>query len=215
MSNPMDLADFKEYRDQGFQVIDTRSPREFAEGFIPGAINLAFEADMGDFVDQLVLKDRGIILVAHDGPQEAEALKALGFTNVAGYLAGGMETWLNAGEPLDMVISISPQEFALDFKHDENIRVFDLRPEIGFQQEHLKDAMNKTPETLLSELPDLSTNQTYYVLCYDGFLSMGVIALIKQRGYHNFYHVAGGYKAAGNEEKVEIIRAKGQQQKKT
>lgn len=210
---PLSLEDFKAYRDKGFMVIDTRSPQEFAEGFIPEAVNVAFETDFDDYVKTLLLSDRGVILVSHEGNPEIEALKTLGFTNVAGFLEGGMDTWLQAGEPLDMVISIGPNEFSLDYRHDEEISVYDLRPEIGFQQEHLKDTVNTTTTELLNQLSDFPNNKTYYVMCYDGILSMGVIALIKARGHHNFYHVAGGYKSVRDEDKVELIRAKGQQQK--
>lgn len=211
IANPMALDEFKEYRDKGFLVIDTRNPQEFAETFVPGAVNIPFEGNFGDNLDTLVLSDRGLILIANDGPAEINALKELGFSNVGGYLEGGMNTWLNGNEPIDMVISIDPHEFSLDFKHDDNIGIYDIRPELGFQQEHLKNAINKSPETLLSELPEFVTNKTYYILCYDGFLSMGVISLIKARGYHNFYHVAGGFQAVKEEEKVELIRAKGQE----
>ncbi len=210
-SGPLSLADFKTYRDKGFMVVDTRTPQEFAEGFIPGAVNVPFETDFDDYVKTLLLSDRGVILISQDGDAEVEALKALGFTNIGGYLDGGMNSWLKANEPLDMVISIGPHEFSLDYRHDEGISVYDLRPEIGFQQEHLKDTVNTSSSELLNQLEDFPTNKTYYVMCYDGTLSMGVIALIKARGYHNFYHVAGGYKAVRDEEKVELIRAKGQQ----
>ncbi len=214
-SPPLPLETFKNYREQGFLVVDTRSPQEFSEGFIPGAVNIPYEDDFGAYVQHLVLSDRGLILVAHNGPEECQSLKDLGFSNVGGFLKEGMSAWFDAGEPLDMVISIGPHEFSLDFKHESDIKVYDLRPEVGFQQEHLKDSINKKPETLLGELEDFPTNKTFYVMCYDGYLSMGLIALIKARGYHNFYHVAGGYKAAREEEKVELIQAKGNQQKQS
>ena len=205
----LSLENFKSYRDTGFLVVDTRSPQEFAEGFVPGAISIPFDNNFSDLVETLILSDRGLILVSHEGPAEAEALKALGFSNIAGYLEGGMHTWLEAGEAPDMVISIGSHEFSLDFKHDDSLTVYDLRPALGFQQEHLKNATNKSVEGLLNEISDFPTNKTYYLMCYDGALSMGVNALLKARGYHNFYHIAGGFKAVREEEKIELIAPNG------
>ena len=202
----LNLTDFKTYRDKGFLVVDTRDPQDFAAGFVPGSLNLSFDGSFEEPIFTLVMKDRAIILVAEDGPAEINALKEAGFTNIAGYLSGGFQNWLDAGEQIDMIISISPYELALDFKHDENLTLYDLRPELAFQQEHLKNSYNRTVDGLLNELPDLHTNKTYYLLCWDGRISMAVISLLKERGYHNFYHIAGGFQAAREEEKVELIK---------
>ncbi len=202
----LSLADFQAYKNKGFLVVDTREPQEFAEGLIPGAVNVPFTDRFTELAEQLLDKDRGLVLVGPAGDDALNALKTGGFTNVAGYLQGGMATWQDNDQPLDMVISIDPGEFALDFKHDDGLTLFDLRPSVGFQQEHLTESFNRTPEQLLAELPDLQRNKTYYVICADGQLSMGVMGLIKNRGYHNFYHVAGGFEAIRQEDKVELTR---------
>lgn len=202
----LSLADFKSYKEKGLLVVDTRNTEAFAEGLIPGSVNIAYNNRFEELAGKLLDKDRGLILLSAEGSSAMESLKAAGFTNVAGFLEGGMETWQNAGEPLDMVISIDPVEFALDFKHDEGLTLFDLRPEVAFQQEHLTESFNRTPEQLLEELPDLHRNKTYYLLCADGQLSMGLMGLLKNRGYHNFYHVSSGFEAVSQEEKVELTR---------
>lgn len=202
----LSLADFKSYQDKGFLVVDTRNTEEFAECLIPGSVNIPYNSRFEELAGKLLDKDRGLILLSAEGPTAMESLKEAGFTNVAGFLEGGMQTWQNAGEPIDMVISIEPGEFALDFKHDEGLTLFDLRPEVAFQQEHLTESFNRTPEQLLEELPDLHRNKTYYLLCADGQLSMGLMGFLKNRGYHNFYHVAGGFEAVNQEEKVELTR---------
>lgn len=202
----LSLKDFNEYKQKGFMVVDTRSPAEFAASLIPGAVNVPYAERFYELAEALLYKDRGTLLIAHQGQPEVEALKHAGFTNVAGFLEGGMQTWLDDGQPLDMVISIDSGEFSLDFKHDERLSVYDVRPAIAFQQEHLTESLNRTPESLLEELTDLHTNKTYYVICSDGQLSMGVLGLLKARGYHNFYHVEGGFEAIRQEEKVELTR---------
>lgn len=202
----LSLNEFQEYKDKGFMVVDTRSPSEFSNSLIPGAVNVPYTSRFYEIAEALLFKDRGLILVAHQGQPEVEALKSAGFTNVAGYLEGGMQAWLEAGQSLDMVISIEPGEFALDFKHDDQLTVYDLRPALAFQQEHLTESLNRTPEDLLAELQDLHTNKTYYLICSDGQLSMGMTGLLKNRGYHNFYHVEGGFEATRDQEKIELTK---------
>ncbi len=202
----LSLADFKAYKEKGFLVVDTRTTEEFAEGLIPGSVNIPYNNRFEELAGKLLDKDRGLILLSANGPSAMESLKGTGFTNVTGFLEGGMETWQNAGESLDMVISIDPGEFALDFKHDEGLTLFDLRPEVAFQQEHLTESFNRMPEQLLEEIADLHRNKTYYLLCADGQLSMGLMGFLKNRGYHNFYHVSGGFEAVSKEEKVELTR---------
>jgi hydroxyacylglutathione hydrolase len=202
----LSLADFQSYKEKGFLVVDTRNTEAFAEGLIPGSVNIPYNSRFEELAGKLLDKDRGIILLSAEGPSVIKSLKAAGFTNVAGFLEGGMKTWQDAGKPIDMVISIEPGEFALDFKHDEGLTLFDLRPEVAFQQAHLTESFNRTPEQLLEELPDLHGNKTYYLLCADGQLSMGLMGFLKNRGYHNFYHVSGGFEAVSQEEKVELTR---------
>lgn len=202
----LSLEDFKAYKEKGFLVVDTRDTTDFADGLIPGSVNVPYNNRFEELANKLLDKDRGLILLTNDGVSALESLKKAGFTNVAGFLEGGMDTWQNAGEPIDMVISIEPGEFALDFKHDEGLTLFDLRPEVAYQQEHLTESFNRTPEQLLEEVADLHRNKTYYVLCADGQLSMGLMGFLKNRGYHNFYHVSGGFEAVSQEEKVELTR---------
>jgi rhodanese-related sulfurtransferase len=81
-------------------IIDVRSPEEFAEKHIPGAINIPL-AELENRSKELS-KERTIITACGKGggrsEQGAELLKQLGFNN-ANYLCGGTFGWY---EPKDI-----------------------------------------------------------------------------------------------------------------
>ena len=83
------------------QVIDVRTPKEFASGHIEGAQNLhVYDKDFEQRVDKLK-KDEPVYVYCKAGGRSAEAvetLKAKGFEDII-ELEGGMDAWLEAGKP--------------------------------------------------------------------------------------------------------------------
>ena len=82
-------------------LIDVRSPEEFAEGHIPGAINMP-HSEIESYVSQLD-KDQRIIVYCHSGRRAMltlETLKSRSFTDVS-HLEGDMMGWNAAGLPVD------------------------------------------------------------------------------------------------------------------
>jgi phage shock protein E len=82
-------------------VIDVRTPEEFAEGHLAGAVNIAVEAaDFAERIDDL--DHAGAYLVyCRSGRRSAIAADAMaqaGFTDIVD--AGGMEPLVAAGAPL-------------------------------------------------------------------------------------------------------------------
>ena len=93
-------------------LIDVREPAEYAQGHLPGAINLprgvlefqihAHPAMACTTSEALAVVDRELVLYCLTGGRSAlaaDSLQALGFTRVRS-LAGGLTAWRNAGHPL-------------------------------------------------------------------------------------------------------------------
>ncbi|MEE9415051.1 MAG: rhodanese-like domain-containing protein [Acidimicrobiales bacterium] len=83
-------------------VLDVRTPEEFAEGHLEGAIMIDFYDD--DFADQLAELDpsKSYLLYCRSGNRSGQTtpiLKDLGFDDVAD-LDGGIGTWISAGLPV-------------------------------------------------------------------------------------------------------------------
>ncbi len=82
-------------------ILDVRTPDEFKEGHIPGAINIDWNGnDFNSKVSELD-KNKPVFLYCYGGGRSAAGAKALkkkGFTNVYD-LEGGMAAWRKAGLP--------------------------------------------------------------------------------------------------------------------
>lgn len=85
---------------QGALVVDVRTPEEFAQGHVPGAINLPVE-EVARWADRIP-KDRPVYLYCRSGNrsrQAAEYLKKRGYTNLYN-VEGGVRAIQQAGYPL-------------------------------------------------------------------------------------------------------------------
>ncbi|TFU16131.1 rhodanese-like domain-containing protein [Thermus tengchongensis] len=86
--------------ESGAVVVDVRTPQEFAEGHVPGAINLPVE-NVVQWADTLP-KDKPVYLYCRSGNrsrQAAEYLKKKGYTNLYN-LEGGILAIQREGFPL-------------------------------------------------------------------------------------------------------------------
>lgn len=86
----------------GTTVVDVRTPAEFAQGHLPGAVNL--DVSSPDFTQRLEALDVAApyAVYCHSGNRSAAALaqmSALGFT-AAYHLGGGVSAWTDAGGEL-------------------------------------------------------------------------------------------------------------------
>ncbi len=84
---------------EAHQLIDVRTPEEFATGHIPGAVNINLK-NLGRNMDRLP-RDRPIVLYCRSGARSANAasmLRQAGFTDI--YDLGGIISWAASGYPV-------------------------------------------------------------------------------------------------------------------
>jgi phage shock protein E len=89
--------------DNAPQVIDLRTPEEFASGHIPGAVMIDFKSP--DFKTELAKLDRSREYLFHcksggRSTQSLDAWKELGFGKIY-HLNKGMLSWTEAGNPTE------------------------------------------------------------------------------------------------------------------
>ncbi|UEG50433.1 MBL fold metallo-hydrolase [Ferruginibacter lapsinanis] len=203
---PLDINTFKNRFNSDAIILDTRPAAVFTQGFIPGSIFIGLEERFAEWAGSLLPFDKTMILVTEKGKEEETVVRLarVGFSKVEGYLDGGFDTWLNAGETIDLIIDIEPDELAMDIKHDKNLQVIDVRRETEYAVGHVKDALNLP----LNDLTDLATiaafedNQNLYLHCGGGYRSVVACSLLKRQGVHNLRNVLGGWKAISEEKNI-------------
>ncbi|MBN9109746.1 MAG: rhodanese-like domain-containing protein [Pseudonocardia sp.] len=94
----IDVDGFASARD-GFEVLDVRSPEEFASGHVPGAVNVPLPglgAVAGRFAGQRVF------VICQSGGRSATAARTLTAAGAdATSVAGGTAGWLESGRRVD------------------------------------------------------------------------------------------------------------------
>ena len=80
--------------ENGYIILDVRTPEEFAEAHIPNAINVPNESIGTDDIPELPDKDQLIMVYCRSGRRSKEAsakLAKLGYTNIVEF--GGIIDW--------------------------------------------------------------------------------------------------------------------------
>lgn len=80
-------------------LLDVRTPEEYAQGHVPGAVNIPYD-EVADRLDELEGgKERAIVVYCESGKRAGRAestLAAQGYTNLH-HLEGDMKAWRAAG----------------------------------------------------------------------------------------------------------------------
>lgn len=210
---PLDLASFKRWiAEEEAVLLDTRSSQVFVGGFVPGSISIGLDGRFAEWAGSLLPFDKPIVLVTAPGEEKESLIRLarVGFDKVKGYLKGGFPAWQHAGEPIDMIIDVLPDELAMDIPFDENLMVIDVRRETEFADGHIKDAMNIPLQVLADpvSMANLEERFNLYVHCGGGYRSIIAASLLKRQGIHNLRNVTGGWKMIKDQKGIEIVKDK-------
>lgn len=192
----LNLADFKLAMQQNNpSIIDTRLPDYFELGHIPGAINYGFKQQYPDLAQNLFNLANNTLLICKLGTETEtiEHLQAIGFTHIIGYLSGGIDTWMQANEKYEMIISISAEELALDSKHNSKAVIIDVRDADEYAATHMAIAGNYPLSKLIKNHPNIAKNTELLIYCDKGFRSMIAASVLKVMGFSNIKNVWGGF----------------------
>jgi hydroxyacylglutathione hydrolase len=194
---PLSVAQFKEKVKEDMWILDTRPETIFTQGFVPGSISIGLNGRFAEWAGTLLPFNQPLILVTEAGKEKETItrLARVGIDNVQGYLAGGYEAWVAAGEELDLIIDIEPDEMAMDIPHDNLLEVIDVRKPSEFEAGHVKGAINIPLDTLSDPLnvAMIDDASNLYVHCAGGYRSVIASSILKRHGYHNLRNVLGGY----------------------
>jgi hydroxyacylglutathione hydrolase len=189
-------------------ILDTRPADTFTHGFVAGSIFIGLEGRFAEWAGSLVPYDKDILLVTEKGKEHETIVRLarVGFERFKGYLADGFDAWKNAGEPVDIIIDIEPDELMMDIPFDENLVVVDVRREPEFAEGHIKGAVNLPLNHLTDpgNMAHINDTDNLYIHCASGYRSVIAASLLKRQGIHNLRNVLGGWGKIKELEKVEV-----------
>ena len=99
--SPQALLERQAKKDPSLFVLDVRTPKEFAAGHVPGAVNVPYDQVASQLAQ--IPKDKDVVLYCRSGRRTglaAEVLEANGYTKLE-HLQGDMQAWLKDGRPVE------------------------------------------------------------------------------------------------------------------
>lgn len=197
---PADLALERVDPAPGHLVVDVRPAESHAAGHPVGALSIALRPAFASWLGWLAPHDEPLLILRDPGQDAQEILwqaAKIGYTNIVGELAGGIEGAANAGLPLE----VTPLRPAYA---DRDVRVLDVRQRSEYAAGHVPGALNIELGDLprrLADLPDVAT----VVMCAHGERATTAASLLARAGFADVTVLRGGPGdwAGANRQKLE------------
>ena len=193
----LSIEAFKKEIEDDAIILDTRNATEFTQGFIPNAISIGLEGRFAEWAGVLLPFHHKLVLVTDIGKEEETItrLTRVGFDQIIGYLAGSYQAWVDAGEKIDLIIDVEPDELKMDMNYDTRLVILDVRKELEFESGHVQTAVNIPLQTMndVAVLSNIEDNDNVYIHCAGGYRSIIAASIMKKQGFHNIRNVLGGY----------------------
>jgi glyoxylase-like metal-dependent hydrolase (beta-lactamase superfamily II)/rhodanese-related sulfurtransferase len=196
----MDYRQISEAVARGAMLIDGRSPEEFAQGHLRGAINIGLAGRYAEFAGSVVRPDTDIVLVTAPG-QELEGknrLARIGFDRVIGYLADPERTMFEHRDDVRVASRLTAVAFGQRAAAIEGLQIVDVRNPGEAAAGMIPDAVNIPVRQLPERVGELSANAPTVVYCAGGYRSSVAASLLRQRGFADVSDIVGGYTAWTN-----------------
>jgi glyoxylase-like metal-dependent hydrolase (beta-lactamase superfamily II)/rhodanese-related sulfurtransferase len=197
---PLSIQDAIPHFQRGAGLLDTRSKDAYVQAHIPGSVHLEADDQLSNRIGFVFPPDVPIILLLADSSEYEQAVYSLarvGYDNVLGYLAEGLDVWETMGLPITAgdIQDVEPLELhqILQSCVDGDCPVVvDVREPWEFRKGHVPGAMLIPLGQLPSRLSELDSEKPVAVICASGNRSQSAAALLGQKGFKTVYNVSGG-----------------------
>ncbi|WP_313373946.1 MBL fold metallo-hydrolase [Chishuiella sp.] len=188
-------------------ILDVRDPQVYAQGFVPGSINIGINGGFAPWVGTLITDiKQPILLIAETGTEEETItrLARVGYDNVIGYLNNGFQSWIDSEKDFEEIVSISPEEF-VELVDETELKILDVRKPGEYSASHVENAISAPLDFINESMKLIDPEETYLVHCAGGYRSMIFMSILRARGYENLIDVAGGFGKIKTVDGVKIV----------
>ena len=181
----------------GALVVDVRTELQFDEAHIPGAVCItALRGGFGSRLAWIAEPAQSLVLVGRDDDDARDAAElagAVGLSNIAGYLAGGMTSWREEEQPVDRVERMTLSELHERWEGEPGaVQVLDVRERAEWDEGHIPGSTHM-PYHDIREVPDgLDPGRPVAAICGTGQRAAVAASLLKRLGAGDVIHVADG-----------------------
>jgi len=193
----MSYDDVRAAMARGAILVDGRTPEEFAQGHLRGAVNVGLEGRYAEFAGSVIKPDVDIVLFTEPG-RELEGknrLARIGFDRVIGYLAEPYQVMLSHRDDVQIASRLTAPAFGERSSQVANLQLVDVRNPGEAAAGMIPGAVNIQVGQLPDRLGELDPAKPTVVYCAGGYRSSVAASLLRQRGFADVSDILGGYNA--------------------
>ncbi|MGW1691793.1 MBL fold metallo-hydrolase [Streptomyces sp. NPDC002399] len=195
---PLSLDEFTAMRRAGAVVVDARSPQEFANGHLRGAVNVPVEGRFAEQAGTVLDPADELIVMAPENREEevVTRLARIGFDRALGYLRNPEDALKALTGEVAPASRLAAAQLRTALRGENPPLVIDVRTcgersANGFIEGALHMALSELPERL-DEIP---ADRPLVLHCAGGHRSSIAASLLRRRGFEDVSDILGGYSA--------------------
>jgi hydroxyacylglutathione hydrolase len=205
---PLAPLQLERARDEGALLVDVRTPYQFDDAHVPGAVCIPIvEVGFGTKLAWVADHDQPIVLIGRDDIDAAHAADlaaAIGLRNIGGFLHGGMTSWRIEGKQVDSIERVD-----VDALHErgDSVQILDVRERAEWDEVHITGSVH-IPYHDIREVPEeLDADRPIAVICASGRRSVVAASLLQRHGRADVIHVVEGGVGTWARRGYEVSRA--------
>lgn len=193
---------------QGGTVVDTRPAKDFAQGAVPGTINIPAKRTFTSWAGSLLAYDQDFYLIVDDGrtrlvDELARDLAGIGLDRLAGYFGSDLvDEWARSGARLQIIPELTLGEVAGRLgAQAAGETVLDVRGAGEWEAGHIPGTLNIPLGELDQRLDEIPRDRAVIVHCQTGARAAMAASILRARGFNDVREFPGGFaewQAAGH-----------------
>lgn len=177
--------------ENGMKVIDTRNKVDFADGFIPGSINIQGNNSFSTWAGWFLNYQEQFVLVADEHQIEdlTRKLMRIGLDNIFGYISNVNDLDLE----LEKEQIIDANEFK-SYIGNPKAQIIDVRGLTEYETYHIEGADHVFVGTLPDNLDKFSKDKQIVIHCQSGDRATIAQSFLAKKGFKNVKNYSAGMK---------------------
>ena len=193
---PLTAHEVDGLRIAGALIADVRTDLQFDESHIPGAACLTvLRPGFGTRLAWVTRSGRDLAIVGRDDADALHAARlaaAVGITEIAGYLVGGMTAWREEGRPVERIERVGVDELAARLTAEPDLQILDVREEAEWLAERIPGSVHVPYHDIQAIPASLDRYRPVAVVCTSGQRGAVAASLLQGFGMLHVLHVVDG-----------------------